>query len=482
MPSPQSGFNLSSHSLRASPQGKCIERILNSALSAVEPYQTLQRFMVRSKDYLHISETTYDLMSYRRIRLIAFGKAAFPMAVAAAEIIGDNLDSGLVITPSLDEPLPALTENLSKKTRPGNTRQDDLLYKVKQHRLKIIKSSHPIPSLKSVSAAQAVIDLISDLTPSDLLICLISGGGSALLAAPAKGTTLEDIQLLTQLLLSCGAPINEINILRKHLDLLKGGGLVRLSGGASIITLILSDVVGDPLDVIASGPTVPDPSTFGAAWDILDHYSILDRVPANIQTVLQSGIDKDLPESPKPGDKIFQNVVNLVVGSNIQAAQAALDRAIVEGFNSMLLTTYLQGEARQVGQFLGSIARQIDASGYPLPRPACLIMGGETTVTVKGDGLGGRNQELALAAVPCLADIPSTILVSMATDGIDGPTDAAGAVVSGETSARSNDLDLNVQEYLARNDAYHFFDCLDDLLKPGVTRTNVNDLMFIFTL
>jgi glycerate 2-kinase len=288
------------------------------------------------------------------------------------------------------------------------------------------------------------------------------------------------MQDLTAALLASGADIYEINTLRKHLERLKGGQLARLAAPAQMATLILSDVVGDPLDMIASGPTVPDTSTFQQAYDALVRYDLLGSVPETITRHLQRGIAREVPENPKPGDSLFEQVHNLVVGSNLLAAQAAVESARREGFNAMLLTTYLQGEARQAGRLLAAIARQMAATGQPLDRPACIVIGGETTVTLQGDGLGGRNQEMALGAVADMAGLENAALVCLATDGGDGPTDAAGAVVTGQTLVRARRRALDSQAFLTRNDAYHFFEPLGDLLVTGPTMTNVNDLAFIF--
>lgn len=478
MPAYLEGFQLSTHSLRHIQNGGRIERVLDAALKAVEPGSAVRHFMRRDGNILWVNQTSCDLSQYRRVRMIAFGKAALPMAMAAAEILGETLYEGVIITPQQARADQTNNGYPMGASVAGSVSKDANLFE----RIRILESSHPIPTIKSVIAAQEIIKVLSDSTPSDLLFCLISGGGSALLAAPVSGVTLDDLQLLTNQLLACGAPIHEINVLRKHLDQLKGGGLVRLAGGTRIITMILSDVIGDPLDIIASGTTVGDPSTFENAWEILEQYSLVELIPTNIREILISGLRSELKETPKPGDNIFLKVQNILVGSNIMAAQAALDQAKAEGFNSNILTTYLQGEARIVGEFLSQVARQMAITGQPLTRPACLIAGGETTVTVRGDGVGGRNQELALAAVPGFDNIHDTILISMATDGIDGPTDAAGAVVTGSTLERSRSHQLDLKKALARNDSYHFFDSLNDLLKPGFTHTNVNDLTFIFTL
>jgi hydroxypyruvate reductase len=314
------------------------------------------------------------------------------------------------------------------------------------------------------------------LRNDDLVIFLISGGGSALMVAPVESVTLSDMQALTSALLACGASVDEINILRRHLDRLKGSGLARLAFPARIVSLILSDVVGNPLEAIASGPTAPDPSTCADALAVLEKYKLLGKTPESVLVALKSG-----HETLKPGDAIFRNVDNILVGSNLLATQAALKQVEAEGFHPYLLRTDLQGEAREVAVELCRTLRWAWQTGDPAPRPACIVAGGETTVTLHGDGRGGRNTELALASVTELVNFPDVMLVALATDGEDGPTDAAGAVVTGETFARAYGLGLDPVEYLRRNDSYTFFAALDDLLKPNPTGTNVNDLIFLFT-
>ncbi|MBA4380920.1 MAG: glycerate kinase, partial [Anaerolinea sp.] len=335
---------------------------------------------------------------------------------------------------------------------------------------------HPVPDGRSLVAGQRVLELLSGLSADDMVFCLISGGGSALMVAPVEGVTLSDLQALTSALLACGASIDEINILRRHLDRLKGGGLARLASPARVVSLILSDVVGNPLEAIASGPTAPDPTTCADALTVLDKYKLHGKVPKSVMSTLKSG-----RETLKPGDVVFRNVDNILVGSNLLAAQAALKQAGAEGFHPYLLRADLQGEAREVAVELCRTLRWAWQTGDPAPPPACIVAGGETTVTLRGDGRGGRNTELALASVTELANFPEVMLVSLATDGEDGPTDAAGAVVTGETFARAYGLGLDPVEHLHRNDSYTFFAALDDLLKPGPTGTNVNDLTFLFT-
>ena len=446
-------------SLRHIARGECICRILASAIHAVEPKQAVYRHLFRSGNQLLISGRSYHLDDYEQIIIVGAGKAGSPMVEAIEEIVPDRQLDGLVITKE-----GYISESSSLTHR----------------RIQLVEAGHPIPDSRSIAATKQIIYLLEQTNQETLVICLLSGGGSALMVSPVEGVSLFDLQTLTTELLRCGASINEMNTLRKHLDQIKGGNLARLAAPAHVISLILSDVVADPLDVIASGPTVPDTTTFDDAKQILEKYQITEKIPRSIYEHISHGVDGFKSENPKPTDPIFQNVNNVIIGSNQLAAQAALDRAKVEGLNTIFLTSYLQGEACQAGRFVAALARQIAKDGNPIPRPACIILGGETTVTLAGNGKGGRNQELALAAVSDIAGLPDIVLVSLATDGGDGPTDAAGAVVTGETLTRAQKAGLSAHASLAHNDAYHFFQTLDDLLLIGPTNTNVNDLVFLF--
>jgi glycerate 2-kinase len=436
-------------SLRSLPQGPAVSRILAAAIQAVEPGAAVERFIRRNGDTLSVSGQIYDLDSFRRVVVLGIGKASIAMSVSLAGILGKHLDAGLVVAKHVRD-IPGLP-------------------------FTFLEGDHPIPGGRSLDAGQKVLEFVSALGPDDLLICLISGGGSALVTTPLPQVSLEDVQALTSALLACGARIDEINSLRRRLEVLKGGGLVRAANGSAIISLILSDVVGNRLETIASGPTAPDPMTQDAVLGLVDKYRLLRKVPATILSALESA-----PASSGPEDPIFKKVRNLIIGSNMQAAQAALAQAEVEGFHPYLLRIDLQGEARQAAFELATFLRQASKTGEPVPRPACILAGGETTVTVKGNGKGGRNTELALAAVSELADFPNVMLVTLATDGEDGPTDAAGAVVTGASFRRAIRRGLDPGKYLERNDSYTFFAGLDDLLKPGPTGTNVNDLNFLF--
>lgn len=430
---------------------------MQAAIQAVDPQEIVYKNLMLTGDQLQIGEVTYDLSRSRNIVILAVGKAGAPMAQATVSVLGELVKSGLVII------------------KPGYDRGIKL-----PESLQVVKADHPIPGAGSLEAGRQAAKLVAHLDENDLLLCLISGGGSSLCVSPVDGIQLADLQKLNSALLACGAEITEINAVRKHLETLKGGGLVRLAGTRPIASLILSDVVGDPIDGIASGLTAPDPTTFSEALQVLERYQIPECDHAEVFEYFRKGLNDHIEETPKPEETIFENVHNQLVGSNLQAAQAALEKASEEGLNTLLLTSQLRGEARQAGRFLASIIRQVVATSQPIPRPACLIAGGETTVQVTGPGLGGRNLELALAAVNDLARYSKVALITLATDGGDGNTDAAGAVVTGETLEEAHQLGFHPTDYLQRNDSYHFFAALDDLLKPGPTMTNVNDLAFLF--
>lgn len=446
---------LMTETLRAEPWGAQAATIMAAALGAVEPGAAVRRHMRREDDALVVGGRRYELAAYRGVWLVGAGKAGAAMAEAAAELLGERLSGGLVVVKGEAEP-------------PAGARYE------------LLPAAHPVPDARGVAAGERIAALLGGLGADDLVIALLSGGGSALLTLPAPGVSLDDMRGLTAALLGCGARIDEINSLRKHLDRLKGGGLARMAHPAELVALVLSDVVGSPLDVIASGPTVPDASSFAQAWAVLERYAISDALPAAAREHLARGRAGALPDTPKAGDPCFARAFTLLVGDNRQAADAALAAARALGMHTLLLTTYLQGEAREAGRVLAAVARELAASGSPLPRPACIIAGGETTVTLRGDGRGGRNQELALAAVADLDGLENVALVALASDGDDGPTDAAGAVVSGASLRRARALGLDPAAHLARNDAYPFFAALGDLLRPGPSGTNVNDLAFLF--
>jgi glycerate 2-kinase len=441
-------------------RGEEIHSILEEALIAVDPMEAVRRAVIRQGNTLRVGDRQYDLSKFDRIFVVGGGKAGAPMAAAVEEVLGDRIAAGLVNV-KYGHVLPP--EKASK-------------------RIQVNEAGHPSPDENGRRGVERMFELLTKLTERDLVICVISGGGSALMVLPQPGITLADKQALTASLLRCGATINEMNAVRKHLSAFKGGQLARRCYPAQVISLVLSDVVGNPLDVIASGPTAPDTSTFETAYKVLQDRGIWDEIAPAIRTHIESGLRGEAPETPKVGDPVLANAQNVIVGSNEVAALAAMRRAQALGYHSELLSTYIEGEAREVAKCFAGLAKELIASGRPQPRPACLIAGGETTVNIRGKGLGGRNQELALAGAVALMGWPGVVLVSLATDGTDGPTDAAGALCTGETVARGKERGLAAGEFLVNNDSYHFFEPLGDLLMTGPTNTNVNDLIFVFAL
>ena len=428
-----------------------IKRILCAALDAANPADAVRRSLARDGGLLEVNGQEYALKNFSAIYLVAVGKAAFSMANAATKILGETLTAGIVVSKSAFH--------------------DDI-----DSRLHFLRASHPIPDMRSLAAGEKILELLAKTTADDLVLFLISGGGSALMTVPEKGISLADMEQLTSLLLGCGARIDEINTLRRALDRVKGGGLARAAYPAQTISLILSDVVNSPLEAIASGPTVPNPTTRRDALAILEKYDLISKTPQAIIGFLKEEAISLLGINAQEGNPV-------IIGSNLISAEAAKIQAEKEGFNAEVLTTLLQGEAVEVGRNLGKMLRERDFTQYAIRNfssPFCLIFGGETTVTLNGaSGRGGRNQELALAAVEELADLPNVMLITLATDGEDGPTDAAGAVVTGETLSRAKKLGLDVESHLRSHDAYPFFDALGDLFKIGATGTNVNDLTFL---
>jgi hydroxypyruvate reductase len=404
-------------------------------------------------DGLQVGEHRFVFKDYDRILVVGAGKAGAPMARALEDLLGDNIADGVIVVKE-GHGLPL------------------------EH-VRIHEASHPVPDERGIRGAEEILSLVKGAGERDLVLCLISGGGSALLVAPAEGVTLEDKQEVTRLLLACGADIHEINTIRKHLSRAKGGGLARFAYPATVVSLILSDVIGDDLNVIASGPAVPDTSTFEDTRRVLEKYDIWDRVPASVQSRIQQGLVGDIEETPKIGDAVFQKCYTELVGTNIQALKAAGQQAEQLGYQTLILSSTVEGEAREVVKVLTAIAKEVRDSGNPLSAPACILCGGETTVTIRGDGKGGRNQEFALAAALGLDGIENIVVLAGGTDGNDGPTDAAGAMADGRTLARARAKGLDPLDYLRRNDSYHFFQALDDLVITGPTLTNVMDVYML---
>lgn len=427
--------------------------IFRAALRAADPVQAVLRHLRLGGETLVAGRQRYSLKAIRNIYVLGAGKAGAAMAGAIERLLGRRITGGLI-----------------------NVKYGHL---ARLKRIELNECGHPVPDSNGVEGARRIAELAAQAGADDLIICLISGGASALLPAPAPPITLEEKQQTTRLLLASGATIHEINTLRKHISTIKGGQLARLAQPAAVLSLLLSDVIGDELGVIGSGPTAPDPSTFAEALAILDKYQLRGRVPAAVRERLESGAAGRIPETPKPGDEAFSRTQNLIIGSNRLAVDAAERMARQLGLRTLVLSTTIEGETREVARVHAAIAREILSSGRPAKPPVCVISGGETTVTVRGAGMGGRNQEFVLAAAIELAGLPGVVVLSVGTDGTDGPTDAAGAVADGATLARAARLGLDARRHLADNDSYHFFEPLGDLLKTGPTNTNVMDVRLV---
>jgi glycerate 2-kinase len=431
-----------------------MHEILQAALAAVDPFAAVTRSLQRSGDRLAAAGVTYDLAAVRRVLVLGAGKAGAPMAQAVEQVLGERIDDGLVVV---------------KDGHGGAT-----------HKVRIVEAAHPVPNAAGLAAGQELMALAAATTADDLAIVLLSGGGSALLEALPASLTIESLQAATTALLRSGAPIQAINALRKHLSLLKGGQLARLLYPAQVLTLVLSDVVGSPPDVIASGPTTPDRSTWQDVAAVVAQYDLWEALPAEVAGYVRRGIGGEWGETPKPGDPLFARCQTVIVGDNRTAALAAARTAQRLGWQTLLLTTALEGEAAAAARFVAAIAREIRTFDSPVAAPACVLLGGETTVTLRGEiGEGGRNQELALAAAVALDGMPGVTLASLATDGSDGPTAAAGGLVDGATLARGRALGLDAGEALRRHDALPYLRATGDLLVTGPTRTNVNDLIVL---
>ncbi|MGE5618513.1 MAG: glycerate kinase type-2 family protein [Sphingomonadaceae bacterium] len=439
---------------RMSGQRRAALEVLAAALEAADPGKAVKRFLQLQGDLLLVADRKYDLRGFDRVLVVGAGKAGSSMASAVEEVLGDRVAGGIV------------------NVKYGHV--------APTKRVRIHEAGHPMPDEQGLEGTREMVDLLEGAGPRDLVITVISGGGSALMDLPVDGITLNHMKALTDALLRSGATINEINTIRKHLSQVKGGGLARIASPARVVSLILSDVVGNPLDFIASGPTVPDSTTFQDAWRVLEQYGLTEAVPEPIAVRLRAGVRGEIPDTLKEGDPVFERVQNVVVASNELAAEAAVAKARELGFNTLLLSTFVEGEARELAKMYAAIAREMVVYGRPLARPACVIAGGETTVTVRGNGKGGRNQEMALAAAIKIAGLQDVMIVPAATDGTDGPTDATGAIADGTTVARALAAGMDPAQYLANNDAYHFFERLGDLIKTGPTNTNVNDLTFVY--
>src|SRR3972149_9092707 len=433
--------------------------IFNFALMAVDPYRAILKKVKVARGRMIADEQEYNLDHFDRIVVIGAGKATSPMARAIEGIFEVRIDEGIIIV------------------KYGHTQ---LLRRIRQ-----IEGSHPLSDLNGVRGTKDVMDILKRADKKTLIICLISGGASSLLVSPFEDLSLEDKRTVTELLLKAGATINELNAVRKHLSNVKGGRLAEMAHPATLVTLVLSDVIGDRLDVIASGPTVPDSTTFKDAIGVLRKYKLEDKIPVRVAKVLKDGLEGKIEETPKGGEEFFKKTRTFIAGGIKEALDAAKEKAQSMGFATAIMTSELQGEAREAARDLAARAREAKNTLGSGDKPRCLLSGGETTVTVKGNGVGGRNQELALAFAIEIEGRKGITMLSAGTDGTDGPTEATGAIVDRETLLLAGEYDLDPLFYLENNDSYHFFKRLDSLsrrkhhLITGPTGTNVMDIQIM---
>jgi glycerate 2-kinase len=450
-------------------QRERLTQVFDAALARVNPYQMMRDHIRLDNEILTIrfEDTTHtvDLKNFHTIVVLGAGKATAPMARALEEILGERINRGaIVVKYGHGEPL---------------------------RYIQVIEAAHPQPDEAGVQGAARLLELAGSADAHTLVITLLSGGGSALLPAPLHATvdgepiqlSLRDKQDVTQALLRCGADITEINCIRKHLSAIKGGRLLQKIAPATAISFILSDVIGDDLSSIASGPTAADPTTYGDALAIIDRYAIRSHLPAAVLTVLEAGARGAITETPGATDPIFSGTTTLLIGTNRVALAAAREQAQALGYPCQTLTARISGEAREVAKFLAAIAMDARQSGLLAGAPCCILAGGEPVVTLQGDGKGGRNQEMALAFLAEIKRSPhlfeNVCFLAASTDGNDGPTDAAGAFADLEMLDRAEQADLSPADYLAANDSYYFFTAINGLLKTGPTNTNVCDLQMI---
>jgi glycerate 2-kinase len=436
---------------------KIAQNIYREALTRGDPYTCVTKNLELQDNALVLKTKNkrFPLSAFKRILLVGAGKAGAAMACAAEKLLKKT----------------ALPYDGVISVKYGHTRR--------LTGITLIEAGHPLPDDNGVHAAERILSLCAEAAKDDLIISLISGGGSSLLVSPVPGITLTDKIAATDKLLTCGAVIDEINAVRKHISRIKGGGLAKAAAPATVINLMLSDVLYDRMDVIASGPFVPDQSTYRDALAVLRKYDIEEQLPRSVISHLKAGAAARRPETPKQGAAEFKRVHSAVIGSNSLLLEAAQHEAEKLGFNTLLLSSVIQGEARELGKFLASIAHEIKTRARPVPPPACILMGGETTVTVHGKGKGGRSQECALQAAVHIAGLSHTLIFCAGSDGTDGPTDAAGAWCSGNTLLQGKNKGISADDFLKRNDSYHYFDKLGSLIKTGPTGTNLRDIYMI---
>jgi hydroxypyruvate reductase len=467
---------------------KDLRQIAAASLEAVDPRAIVTRSLRIDGETLCVrtrsARQDFDLARFQRIFVMGFGKAAGPMAQAVEDVLGARIDKGLIVVK------PGRGQSGAKSAEYGSARSGSTPYVGGLQRIRQVTGGHPVPDENSVQAAAEIAALADEADAHTLVIVLISGGGSSLLSAPMRrgsgGITLVDIQETTRQLLACGAAIGEINCIRKHLLLLAGGRLAQRIAPAPSISLVLSDVVGDDLQTIASGPTCPDSTTYDRALAIIGYYGIGSTLPATVMDVLRSGAAGKIPETPKPGAPELSAASHMLLGTNLLALQSAADEAGRLGYNPLILTSHMAGEAREAARVLAAVAKDVASSGLPCARPACILAGGETTVTLRGKGKGGRNQELAAAFLREMEQEPAllsgTYLLSFSTDGEDGPTDAAGGFAFASLVEAARAAGMRVQDSLRQNDSYTLLKELDGLFITGPTNTNVCDIQIVLVV
>jgi len=437
---------------------RAVLTLVEAAIAAVDPRALIRNRVNLKGQILEAGGLHFDLSNFERILVAGAGKASGAMAEALEERLGDRIDAGLVNVPK------GTTHNFHTT------------------KIRLQEAGHPIPDEGGLEGARGITKLLQGLDERALVVFLLSGGGSALLPLPQEGISLAEKKATTDLLLRCGATIEEVNTVRKHISAVKGGQLAARVYPATLLCLILSDIVGDPIASIASGPTAPDPTTYREALDILRRYGIWNKTPLSVRMWLERGLEGAVPETPKRGDPRFERIHNVVLGNNRVALDAAEKKASSMGLKPIILSSFIEGEARHVGTMFAGLAREMQVHGTQLSGYDAIIAGGETTVTVTGKGRGGRNQELVLSASRRLRGTDGIALASVGTDGVDGLSDYAGAVVDGSTLDRGNEKKLNPLTYLANNDSHNFFAALGDGILTGPTGTNVNDIMILVNM
>lgn len=455
-----------------------IKAIFSAGLNAVDP-------LVIVRGYSDMIRRIFFNNRFKHLLLTGFGKASFQMARALEESpVGNLISEGIVITKyghAISE--KAEDEKIGNSEAENLSTSQPLSLSTSQSiksPIKVYEAGHPIPDENGLNATKKIIELLRTADKNTLVLCLVSGGGSALLVSPYNGITLNEKQHITELLLKAGADITELNTVRKHISGIKGGRLAEIAHPAKVVSLMISDVIGDKPDVIASGPTSPDLSTFDEALKIIDRFALNKKTPASIMDILNKGALGQITETPKSGNPVFNNVTNIIIGNNRLALEAAKEKAEALGFKAEIIFNTISGEAREAGKWLAGKAIKTKTSEAQRHKGTkCLISGGETTVTVAGKGKGGRNTELALSFAMEIDGKEGITLLSAGTDGTDGPTDAAGAVVDGKTISKAKSLGLNPDDYLKNNDSYNFFKKINSLLITGPTGTNVMDLQII---